>query len=111
MSFNLIDVAFAQGAAAPKGPSIFETLALPMAFLAIMYFLIIRPQQKRAREHTDMLGGLKVGDEVITSGGIVGRVRSIADSFVTIESLSSTLKVMKSNVIGLTRPGDKAPAK
>lgn len=111
MNFRLVDVAFAQGAAAPKGPSIFETLALPMAFLAIMYFLIIRPQQKRAREHTTMLSGLKVGDEVITSGGIVGKVRSIADSFVTIESLSSSIKVMKANVIGLTRPGDKTPAK
>lgn len=111
MSLNLIDVALAQGAAAPKGPSIFETLALPMAFLAIMYFLIIRPQQKRAREHSTMLTGLKVGDEVVTSGGIVGRIRSIADSFVTIESLSSSLKVMKSNVVGLTKPGDKPAAK
>ncbi len=110
MNFSLVDIAYAQ-TAAPKGPSIFETLALPAAFLAIMYFMILRPQQKRAREHNQMLTGLKVGDEVITSGGIVGRVRSVADSFVTIESLSSTLKVMKANVIALTKAPEKVQAK
>lgn len=104
MNLSLVEIAYAQAAtAAPKGPSIFETLALPMAFLAIMYFMIIRPQQKRARDHAAMLTSLKVGDEVVTSGGIVGRVRSVADNFVTIESLSSTLKVMKSNVMGQTK--------
>jgi preprotein translocase subunit YajC len=111
MNFSLIDIAYAQAAAAPKGPSIFETLALPAAFLAIMYFMIIRPQQKRARDHSEMLTALKVGDEVVTSGGIVGRVRSVADSFVTIESLSSTLKVMKANVIGQTKAPEKSAAK
>jgi preprotein translocase subunit YajC len=110
MNFSLVDIAYAQ-TAAPKGPSIFETLALPAAFLAIMYFMILRPQQKRAREHSQMLTGLKVGDEVITSGGIVGRVRSVADAFVTIESLSSTFKVMKANVIALTKAPEKVQSK
>ncbi len=110
MNFSLVDIAYAQ-TATPKGPSIFETLALPAAFLAIMYFMILRPQQKRAREHSQMLTGLKVGDEVVTSGGIVGRVRSVADAFVTIESLSSTIKVMKANVIALTKVPEKAQAK
>ena len=110
MNFSLVDIAYAQ-AATPKGPSIFETLALPAAFLAIMYFMIIRPQQKRARDHGQMLTGLKIGDEVVTSGGSVGRVRSVADSFVTVESLSSTLKILKSNVTGLTKAPDKAPTK
>ncbi len=111
MNFNFVDVAFAQAAGAPKGPSILETLALPAAFLAIMYFMVIRPQQRRAKEHSQLISGLKVGDEVVTNGGIVGRIRSVADSFVTIESLSSNLKIMKSNIIGLTKTQDKVQAK
>lgn len=111
--FSLVETAFAQTAtqAAPKGPSMIETLALPAIFLLVMYFMIIRPQQKRAREHNNLLNALKVGDEVVTSGGIVGRIRSVADAFVTIESVSSTFKVMKANVIGLTKSPEKTPAK
>ncbi|MEY4632295.1 MAG: preprotein translocase subunit YajC [Pseudomonadota bacterium] len=110
--FSLVDTAFAQAAAAaPKGPSMIENLALPVIFLLVMYIMIIRPQQKRAREHSELINGLKVGDEVVTSGGIVGRVRSVADAFVTIESLSSSFKVMKANVIGLTKSPEKPATK
>jgi preprotein translocase subunit YajC len=98
--------AMAQAAdgAAPKSPSIVEMLAMPLGFLVIMYFLIIRPQQKKAKEHSDLLSNLKAGDEVVTSGGIIGKVRSVAESFVTIEVANNTaIKVMKSNVSGLTK--------
>ncbi|MBM4250997.1 MAG: preprotein translocase subunit YajC [Deltaproteobacteria bacterium] len=87
-----------------KSPSLVEMLAMPVGFLFIMYFLIIRPQQKKAKEHADLLTNLKAGDEVVTSGGIIGKVRAVAESFVTIEVANNTaIKVMKSNVSGLTK--------
>ena len=91
--------------AASKGPSIFEMLIMPVGFLFIMYLFIIRPQQRRAKDQANLIGGLKAGDEVVTTGGIIGRVRSVAETFVTIEaSPNTTLKVLKANVTGLTKP-------
>jgi len=102
----------AGGAAAPQGPSIVEMLAMPVGFLVIMYFFIIRPQQRKARDHANLLTGLKPGDEVVTTGGIIGKVRSVAEQFVTIEVSSNTsLKVLKNNVAATTKQVGKEPAK
>lgn len=106
-------------AAAPKGPSMLELVGMPVGFFAIMYFLIIRPQQKRQRQQGDFIAGLKPGDEVVTSGGIIGKVRSVAESFVTVEIANNTsVKVLKANVSGLTKDpkavaatGQEKPAK
>ena len=62
-----------------------SALMFPILLIAIMYFLLIRPQMKRNKEHRAMLEKLSVGDEVITGGGIAGTVRAIGDSFVTVE--------------------------
>ncbi|PZO65772.1 MAG: preprotein translocase subunit YajC [Pseudoxanthomonas suwonensis] len=78
--------AYAQTAAQP--PNMVTTLLLPVAFIAIMYFLMIRPQMKRAKEHKAMVSGLSVGDEVIVGGGIAGTIRALGDSFVTVEIAS-----------------------
>ncbi len=59
-----------------------ENLILIVGFVAIFYFLIWRPQSKRAKEHRELIGGLDKGDEVITSGGIVGRIVKVEDDFV-----------------------------
>jgi len=59
---------------------------LPIVLMfVILYFLMIRPQQKRAREHATMVENLKRGDDVVTSGGIHGRVQAIAEKIVTVE--------------------------
>lgn len=81
----LISDAYAQaaGAAAP-GFSI-EQLALPALMIVAFYFLLIRPQQKRAKEQKTLMESMKSGDEVITSGGLLGRVSRVADQYVTIE--------------------------
>ena len=82
----LIPVANAQAAgAAPAAPSMLSTFMFPIILIAIMYFLMIRPQMKRTKEHRAMLDKLAVGDEVITNGGIAGVVRNIGDSFITVE--------------------------
>jgi preprotein translocase subunit YajC len=90
--------AFAQ-AQTQSGPSTLEMLVMPLGFLVIMYFFMIRPQQRRAKEHQAFLSGLKAGDEVITAGGIIGRVKSVADGFVSVEIDTDTvIKVLKSAI-------------
>ena len=104
MNLSLIDVALAQGgAAAAKGPSLMESL-LPIVFImGVFYFFMIRPQQKKAKEHQSLVSNLKAGDEVVTSGGIIGKIRSVAETFVTVEVSSSTsIKVLKGNISMLT---------
>ena len=75
--------AYAEGAA-PGGGDLFGML-LPILLLVVFFFLFIRPQQKRAKEHKAMLEALNKGDEVVTSGGIVGKVTRLADEFVVIQ--------------------------
>jgi preprotein translocase subunit YajC len=83
------------------GPSTLEMLIMPAGFLAIMYFFMIRPQQKRAKQHQAFLAGLKAGDEVVAAGGIIGRVKSVADGFVSVEISGNTvIKVLKSAIEG-----------
>jgi preprotein translocase subunit YajC len=82
----LIAPAHAQAAAPASGTGgMLSTLLLPIVFIAVMYFLMIRPQMKRQKEHRGMLDKLQRGDEVITSGGIAGTVSEIGDNFVTVE--------------------------
>lgn len=65
-------------------------------FILIFYFLIWRPQSKRAKEHKALMGGLNKGDEVITSGGIVGRITRLTDDFIVVEVADNVeLKVQK----------------
>jgi preprotein translocase subunit YajC len=84
----LIAPAHAQAAPAAGGGSMLSTLLFPIILIGIMYFLMIRPQMKRQKEHRAMLDKLQRGDEVITSGGIAGTVSEIGDNFVTVEIAS-----------------------
>lgn len=113
MDLLLSTTAWAQEAAAPapKGPGPLETFFPFVLMLVVMYFLIIRPQQRKAKDHAQLLNNLKPGDEVVTSGGIIGKVRSVAETFVTLEvSSNTTIKVLKSNVSAMTKPPASAPA-
>ncbi len=94
----LISPAYAQAAtpAAPGASGLLSTLLFPLLLLAVMYFIMIRPQMKRTKEHRAMLDKLSKGDEVITSSGIAGTVREIGDSFISLEvSDSVTLRVQR----------------
>ncbi|MDB6026709.1 MAG: preprotein translocase, YajC subunit [Verrucomicrobiales bacterium] len=74
---------------------------------AALYFIMIRPQQKKAKEHQALLSSLKPGDKVVTSGGIVGVVISVKDKNVSIRSADSKFEVLKSAVTELSERGSE----
>ncbi|WP_252272866.1 preprotein translocase subunit YajC [Pseudomonas subflava] len=106
MSF-LIPAAYADAAApaAAAGPagSGFEWVFL-IGFLVIFYLMIWRPQAKRAKEHKNLLGGLQKGDEVVTSGGIVGKVNKVTDDFVVVEIADNVELKFQKQAIAATLP-------
>ena len=104
MSF-LIPAAYADAAAPAAGPAGtgFEWIFL-VGFLVIFYLMIWRPQAKRAKEQKSLLGNLQKGDEVVTSGGIAGKINKVTDDFVVIEvSDTVELKIQK-GAIAATLP-------
>ncbi len=104
MSF-FISPAFADAAAPAAGPagSGFEWIFL-VGFLVIFYLMIWRPQAKRAKEQKNLLSNLQKGDEVVTSGGIAGKINKVTDDFVVIEvSDTVELKIQK-GAIAATLP-------
>ena len=84
----IISPAFAQ--AAPSGDSGFIGLLPIVLMFVLLYFLMIRPQMKRAKEHKQMVEALQKGDEVITAGGMVGRISEMGDAYVTLEVAPNT---------------------
>ncbi|HJR73185.1 MAG TPA: preprotein translocase subunit YajC [Luteimonas sp.] len=104
----LISPAHAQaaGQAAPGGlfGGGMTGLLFPIILIAIMYFLMIRPQMKRAKEHRAMLDKLSKGDEVITNGGIAGTVADIGDNFVTVEIADNVRVRVQKGAIGNVLP-------
>ena len=103
----LVSPAHAQaaGAAAPGG--LFGGglgLLFPLLLIGVMYFLMIRPQMKRQKEHMAMLGKLAVDDEVITNGGIAGVVREIGDHFIGVEIADGVRVRVQKSAIGNVLP-------
>lgn len=80
-----INAAWAQGSGAASPGGGFESLILIVLMFAVLYFLMIRPQMKRAKEHKTLIEALQKGDEVIAAGGILGRISKISENYVTIE--------------------------
>ncbi len=79
-----ISDAVAQAAGA-DAPSTLQGLLPMVALFVIFYFLLIRPQQKRQKEHKNMVSGLAKGDEVVTMGGVLGKITEIDENFITLE--------------------------
>ena len=103
----LIPDALAQSAGAAANPTQqFFPIVMMVVFVGIFYFLLIRPQQKKAKEHQNMVSRLSAGDEVVTAGGILGRVTDVSDSFVTVEIADGVrVKVQKVQVTQLMPKG------
>jgi preprotein translocase subunit YajC len=103
---DLISVAWAQGAPGTPAGGPLPVWLLMAGILAMFYFMLIRPQQKRAREHQALIAKLAAGDEVVTGGGVLGRVTEVGDTFVTIEvSDGVRIKVQKVQITQLVPKG------
>src|SRR6201993_5273987 len=102
---GLIPDAFAQ--AGPAGPGgQFAPILMMVVFIVIFYFLLIRPQQKKAKEHQALLQKLATGDEVVTTGGLLGKVVDVGDTFLTLEVAEGVrVKVQKFQIASLMPKG------
>ncbi len=101
----LISPAWAQAAGAPQGSPLMTVLPLLLIFV-VFYFLLIRPQSKRAKEHREMVAKLAAGDEVVTTGGLLGRLTEVGESFVTLQVSSGvSIQVQKFQIAQLVPKG------
>ena len=101
----LISNAYAQAAAgSPAGGDGLSSILLMVAMIAAMYFLMIRPQMKKAKEHKALIEALGKGDEVVTQGGMAGRISKVGDNYVTLEIAEGTEVVVQKPAIGLVLP-------
>lgn len=100
----LISSAYAQQAAAadPTG-GLMQMLPI-IAMFAVLYFLMVRPQMKKAKEHKALLEALGKGDEVVTQGGLAGRITKISDNFVSIEIAPNVEIQMQKPAVTLVLP-------
>ena len=97
--------AWAQAAPSPTGGMLGTILPLLLIFV-VFYFLLIRPQTKRAKEHREMIGKLAPGDEVVTTGGVLGRITEVGDHFVTLQVAGAVaIQVQKFQVAQLMPKG------
>jgi preprotein translocase subunit YajC len=97
LSFFISDAA-AQTAAPAAGNPI-SALLLPVLLIVVFYFLLIRPQQKKQKEHRSMIDALAVGNEVVTGGGVLGKVTEVADQFITVEIAAGVqIKVQRQSI-------------
>jgi len=102
---GLISDAWAQAAPAAPGGQL-QFALLMAAFIALFYFMLIRPQQRRAKEHQALVAKLSAGDEVVTSGGVLGKVTDVGDLFVTLEVADGVrIKVQKGQITQLMPKG------
>jgi preprotein translocase subunit YajC len=107
----MIDLAFAQTGGALGGPSALISFAPLLLVFFVFYLLLIRPQQKKAKDHQQMLTQLKKNDEVVTSGGIYGKVVGLADTVVTLEVAPNVrIRVNRPQISEIIR-GDKVVTK
>lgn len=101
---NLISNAYAEGAApASAGPGS-EMLIMIGIFFVIMYFMIIRPQSKRQKEHKALMESLSKGDEVVTNGGLMGKIRGVSDDTIRIELAENVVIKVQKHAIGSVLP-------
>jgi preprotein translocase subunit YajC len=104
----MIDAVYAQ--AAPGAFDYLNSLIIPtMLIIGIMYFLMIRPQQKRLKEHRDMIGAIRRGDTVVTGGGILGKVTKVDDQELQVEIAEGVrIKVLRGTVSEVRTKGEPA---
>ncbi len=112
---KITGIAYAQGGAAPAAGGGFASLVPLILIFGVFYFLLIRPQQKKAKEHQQFLSEMKKGDEVVTSGGIHGRITGLTEAVVTLEIAEGVrIKINRGSILSSAAEARKqadAPAK
>jgi len=107
-----IAYAMGQGGAGGQGAGGFSAFIPLILMFVIFYFLLIRPQQKRTKQHREMINNLKPGDRIVTGGGIHGRITAVSDAVLTVEIADKVrVKVNRANVSGVvqsTQPSQPA---
>ena len=104
MNFFISD-AWAQAAPPAQSDPLLSFLPLVLIFV-VFYFLLIRPQSKKAKEHRQLVGALAKGDEVVTNGGLLGKITTVGDSFVEVEiSDGMRVKVQRQAIASLMPKG------
>ncbi|MDF2867765.1 MAG: preprotein translocase subunit YajC [Gammaproteobacteria bacterium] len=100
MSFFISDAyAAASSVATPVPNSGLNTLIMVGIFVLALYFIMLRPQQKRVKEHRNLINSLAKGDEIITNGGLLGKITNISDHFLTISIAENVeIKIQKSAI-------------
>lgn len=102
-----ITKAYAEGgAAAPQGGDPMMGMLFFVGMIVIFYFLLIRPQQKRAKEHRKLVEALGKGDEVITNGGMLGKIVELSDQYVTVEVANNVhVKIQRTAILTILPKG------
>ena len=104
-----ISSAFAQTPAAAPGGDMLSSLSgmLPLVLMfVVLYFIMIRPQMKKQKEHRAMIDALAKGDEVVTAGGMLGKVTSLAEGFVTLQVANGVeVQMQRSSVVQVLPKG------
>ncbi len=98
----MLRVVLAQAQPVQEQPPFWTTLVPLLLIGVVFYFALIRPQQKRAKEHAHLIKSLKPGDKVVTSGGVVGVVITVKERTVSLRSADAKLEVLKSAVSEIT---------
>ncbi len=101
----MISIAHAQSLGGPAGSGI-SSLIMMVAIFAIFYFLMIRPQQKKQKELKAMISALQKGDEVLTAGGILGRIKALDEQYIEVEiSNGVSIKMQRNSVVNVLPKG------
>lgn len=104
MSFFIADALAEGGAVAAETGDPITALLFPIGLLVLFYFFLIRPQSKRAKEQKSMVEALSKGDEVITQGGILGKITKVSDGFIILEISNNVTITVQKSAIGALMP-------
>jgi preprotein translocase subunit YajC len=99
-----ISSAYAQAAGGAAQPNLFMNMLPLLGLFVVFYFMLIRPQMKRAKEQRAMIGALAKGDEVVTNGGFLGRIVELSDSYVSVEIAANTVVKLQKAAIAAVLP-------
>ena len=100
-----ITSAYAAAPAPTTQGSLMSLLPMLIIFVGVAYFLIIRPQAKRAKEQKKLMSDLSIGDEVMTAGGIVGRIEKLNDGFIRLSLGTTEITIQKSSIANILPKG------